>query len=105
RIFGVGIDARADRGPSEVDLGEERCEFAKPGHILPQRCGKGVKFLTKRQRGRILQLRSPELDNVDELLALALEFLRQMFERAPQRPVGKQDRQANSRWIDVVGRL
>ncbi len=76
-IAGVGGDAGADRGRSEVDLGEQPFGLGEARVVLGEGRGEAVELLAERHRHSILQLGAADLEHVTELFTLAGEGVAQ----------------------------
>ncbi len=84
---------------------QERAHFHDPLHFLAQRRAPAVELLAQRHRNRILQVRAAHLQYVVEFPALGEERLLQPAQRFHVAVEAEDQRQAERRRIDVVGRL
>ena len=82
--LGMGVEARADGGTAERDLAQARQRCLDAGDALPHLGRVAAELLSQRHGHGVHEMRAARLDDVVELLRLALERGRQRGERGQQ---------------------
>ena len=100
-----GVEPRADRRGSEVHLQKQSGVVVKPTDLLLQQNGEGLELLPQAHRNSVLKLRTPHLQNIDELHPLGThggdESLKLLDERADK----SEQPQTKSSRVGIVRRL
>ena len=101
----MGVDAGADCGRSEVDFGDEQRRLPQALFVLLEHHGVRGQFLAERHRHGVLELRSPHLQHVGELLRLGAERKAQLPHSCAEAVDREMQRHLDGRRVDVVGAL
>lgn len=105
-VAGVGVDAGADGGATEVHFGEQlRRQATQAVEVFAEGGGESVEFLAEGHRHGVLQLGAAHLQYAGEFDALGGEGLDQAVEAGQQGVVAEQQAQADGGRVGVVGRL
>ncbi len=105
-VAGVGVDAGADGGTAQVDLGEQlRRQGLEARQVFAQGGGEGMEFLAEGHGHRVLQLGATHLQHLGEFHALGGEGGDQAVQAGEQGVMAEQQTQADGGGVGVVGRL
>src|SRR5690606_25598602 len=103
---GRGVDAGADGGAAQRQLGQARQRGAQPLGAVPHLRGVPVELLAEGDRRGVHQVRAAGLDHLGELLALALQGGGEVVEGGDELlSDGRGGRDVDRGGEDVVGRL
>src|SRR5882672_367432 len=105
RVVGVGVDAGADCGRPQIDLGDKQRRLPQALLVLLEHHGVGGEFLAERHRHGVLELRAPHLQHVGELQRLGAEGTAQLLHGRAEAADREVQRHLDGGRIDVVGAL